>query len=79
MDKKAYKREILKVRKEGIAYDIEEYIEGMVAFAVPLKINGRGLQAAVWAVGLTRQVPESKIPAVAAFLKKIAKEINCRL
>jgi DNA-binding IclR family transcriptional regulator len=79
VDKKAYKKEILKVREEGIAYDIEEYIEGMVAFAVPLKTNGRGLQAAIWAVGLTRQVPESKIPTVVAFLKQIALEINCRL
>lgn len=79
VDKKTYRKEILKVREEGIAYDFEEYIEGMVAFAVPLKTNGRGLQAAIWAVGLTRQVPKSSIPKVAAFLKEIALEINCRL
>lgn len=79
VDKKAYKKEILKVREEGIAYDLEEYIEGMVAFAVPIKTTGRNLQTAIWAVGLTRQVPESSIPEVAAFLKGVALEINCRL
>ena len=41
IDKVAYKKEILEVRRQGIAYDKEEYIEGVVAFAVPVKANGR--------------------------------------
>ena len=53
-DKAVYKEEILDVRKQGIAYDREEYIEGMVAFAIPIKASGRDVQAAIWAVGLTR-------------------------
>ena len=61
-DKAVYKEEILEVRKQGIAYDKEEYIEGMVAFAVPIKANGKDLQAAIWAVGLTHQVSDSSIP-----------------
>jgi len=59
VDKAAYKEEILEVRRQGIAYDREEYIEGMVAFAVPVKTNARDLQAAIWAVGLTPQAPNS--------------------
>ena len=48
----------------------------MISFAVPIKVRGRGLQAAIWAVGLTRQVPEASIPGITALLKKIAAEIN---
>jgi IclR family KDG regulon transcriptional repressor len=78
VDKKVYKEEILEARRQGIAYDREEYIEGMVAFAVPIKADGRDLQAAIWAVGLTRQVPEASVPELAAFLKGISQEIRYR-
>jgi IclR family KDG regulon transcriptional repressor len=76
-DRAEYKKEILEVRKQGIAYDREEYIEGMVAFAIPVKV--RDLQAAIWAVGLTRQVPEDSMPELAEILKGISEEIQYRL
>jgi len=57
VDKEAYKEEIREVRSQGIAYDREEYIEGMVAFAIPIKANSRDLQAAIWVVGLTARCP----------------------
>ncbi len=79
VDKAAYKSEILEVRKQGIAFDREEYIEGMVAFAVPIQAKGRDLQAAIWAVGLTRHVPEAVIPELTKLLKGIARELNYRL
>jgi len=79
IDKGAYKEEILEVRKQGIAYDREEYIEGMVALAIPVKASGRDLQAAIWAVGLTRQVPNSSIPELTQLMKGISEEINHRL
>jgi IclR family KDG regulon transcriptional repressor len=79
IDKAVYKKEILEVRKQGIAFDREEYIEGMVAFAVPVKANGGDLQAAIWAVGLTRQVTEESIPEVTGLLRGISQEINYRL
>jgi IclR family KDG regulon transcriptional repressor len=79
IDKGVYKEEILEVRRQGIAYDREEYIEGMVAFAIPIKANGRDLQAAIWAVGMTRQVPEASIPALTELLKGVSEEINYRL
>jgi len=78
-DKGVYKKEILQVRKEGIAYDKEEYIEGMVAFGIPVKANGKDLQAAIWAVGLKHQMSDSSIPELTALLKGISEEINCRL
>jgi DNA-binding IclR family transcriptional regulator len=79
MDKAVYKEEILEVRRQGIAYDREEYIEGMVAFAIPINANSRDVQAAVWAVGLTRQVSESSISELTQLLKGISEEINYRL
>lgn len=78
IDRAAYKEEILKVRKQNIAYDREEYIEGMVALAIPIKVNGKDLQAAIWAVGLTHQVPEASISELTGFLKGISEEINYR-
>jgi len=78
-DKAVYKEEILEVRRQGIAYDKEEYIEGMVAFATPIKVYGRNVQAAIWAVGLTCQVPDSFIPELTALLKGMSEDINCRL
>jgi DNA-binding IclR family transcriptional regulator len=79
IDKAAYKRDILEVRKQGIAFDREEYIEGMVAYAIPVKAGRKDLQAAIWAVGLTRQVPESSVSELTELLKGISGEINCRL
>jgi DNA-binding IclR family transcriptional regulator len=79
MDKTAYKKEILDVRTQGIAYDREEYIEGMVAFAIPVKAYGGNVQAAIWAVGLTRQVPDSPTPELITLLKGISEEIGYRL
>ena len=78
-DKAAYKEEIIQVRRQGIAYDREEYIEGMVAFGIPIRVYGRDVQAAIWAVGLTRQVPDSSIPQLIDLLKGISEEINYRL
>jgi IclR family KDG regulon transcriptional repressor len=79
VDREVYQEEIREVRTQGIAYDREEYIEGMVAFAIPIKANSRDLQAAIWAVGLTRQVSDSFIPELTQLLKGISEEINCRL
>lgn len=75
-DKAVYKKEILEARDQGIVLDRGEYIEGMVSFAIPVKIGGKGLQAAIWAVGLTRQVPEASIPEITVLLKGMAVDIN---
>jgi IclR family KDG regulon transcriptional repressor len=79
LDKALYKEEILAARTDGIAFDREEYIEGMVAFAIPIRAQGRDVQAAIWAVGLTRQMPDSYIPELTELLKGISEEINHRL
>ncbi len=79
VSKAAYKKEVLEVRKQGIAYDREEYIKGMVALAIPVRTNSRNFQMAIWAVGLTHQVPDSSILEWAELLKSISQDLNYRL
>ncbi len=78
VNKTAYKREVLRVRREGIALDMEEYIEGIIAFATPLKTHRKDLHAAIWAVGLKRQVSKDVVPKFSRYLKEIGDEINER-
>jgi DNA-binding IclR family transcriptional regulator len=78
VDKTAYKKEIQIVRNHGVAYDREEYIEGIVAVSVPVKTHRQDLQAAIWVVGLKRQASEETLPDLVELLKGMAVEINNR-
>lgn len=78
-DKTAFKKAVLQTRQAGIAFDREEYIEGIVALAVPLDTQRDNLQAAVWIVGLSQQLSETKVPEITMLLKNVAAEINSRL
>lgn len=78
IDKRAYREEILSVKKTGIAYDREEYIEGLIAVAVPLQTYREDLQAAIWAVGLKQEFREDVMMRLSTFLSDIGKEINYR-
>ncbi|MGE5258874.1 MAG: IclR family transcriptional regulator [Hyphomicrobiales bacterium] len=77
--KKAFKGAVFKLREEGIAIDREEYIEGVVALAVPLKTFRADFQAAIWAAGLSQHVVDEKVPEFSKVLKAMAAEINSRL
>lgn len=74
-DNALFKKIIADVRLKGYAFDIEEYTEGIHALAVPLRVN-KTIPAAIWAVGLKKQLPESKMKAFAVMMKKIASEIE---
>lgn len=78
-DKTAFKEAVFRMRKEGVAIDRGEYIEGIVALAVPLKTFRTDFQAAIWAAGLSQHVVEEKVPKFSKLLKDIAAEINSRL
>jgi IclR family KDG regulon transcriptional repressor len=78
-DKAEFKKAVLGCRQEGIAFDDEEYIPGVVALATPLNTGRSALQAAVWAVGLSQQVSGDKIVEFSALMKRVAVEINSRL
>lgn len=74
--KKKYKGMIRKVRTDGIALDKEEYVEGLHALAVPIRISNNILQLAVWVIGLKKQVSDNVIPSYSNLLKETAKEIE---
>lgn len=78
IDRTAYKKEILNVKKTGIAYDMEEYIEGLIAIAVPIQTYRDDLQAAMWTVGLKQEFREDVMTQITKFLKSIVEEINHR-
>lgn len=78
-NKKKFKEIVKRVRYDGVAVDLEEYIEGVRAIAVPLIINRSGVQAAIWTVGLKRQIKDSVISKYSEYLKQIAKKIETRL
>jgi len=77
-NKKAFKKDVLNIKKEGIAFDDEEYIDGVVAFAAPLVTNRSDLQAAIWVVGLKHQVHRESKSKLSNFLKRISIDINHR-
>ena len=57
---------------------MEEYLKGIRAFAVPLKLNRDNLVAAIWAVGLKDQIKDERIDSHAEFLKEIARRVETR-
>ncbi len=74
-----YKKAVLNVRDEGIAYDLEEYIEGIVALSAPIKGDSRNLEAAIWAIGLRAQASDEKLVEFSKLLKQVVIGINSRL
>ncbi len=78
-NRRGYREIIKKVRQEGFAVDDEEYIEGVRAFAVPLRLNRDSLQAAIWVVGLKSQIKDEVLPSYKSMLKEIAEKIEDRL
>ncbi|WP_162458695.1 IclR family transcriptional regulator [Desulfosarcina ovata] len=77
-DKIAFRDEILKVKQDGIAYDMEEYIEGMIAVAVPLQAYREDLQAVIWTVGLKHDFTKPVMAEISSALSAVADEINSR-
>jgi IclR family KDG regulon transcriptional repressor len=78
VNKNKYKAMIRQARKDGIAIDMEEYIEGIRGFAVPLKIFRANTQVAIWAVGLKKQIRKENIPLYSKYLKTLVAEIETR-
>jgi IclR family KDG regulon transcriptional repressor len=78
-DRREIKKEIIKIRERGVAYDMEEYIEGLVAVAVPIKTNREELHAVIWAVGLKQEFKSSALKEITDFMIKTADEISSRL
>lgn len=79
VNKKKYKRMITQARVDRFAVDDEEYIEGVRAVAVPLRLNRENLEAAIWVVGLKSQITNEAFSTLEVILKEIAEKIETRL
>jgi len=73
-----FKEDVLRIRRGEVALDMEEYIEGIIAAAIPVKTNREGLQAAIWAVDLKRPESEAAMVKLSSLLKRIAAELDIR-
>ncbi|MGD2126115.1 MAG: IclR family transcriptional regulator [Desulfobacteraceae bacterium] len=78
VNKRKYKEIIKKARQEGFAFDDEEYIEGIRALAVPLRLNRGHLEAAIWVIGLKSQIKDEMIGLYSSMLKESAEKIEAR-
>jgi DNA-binding IclR family transcriptional regulator len=74
-DPKAYWKELDRVRAEGHAVDIEEYLPGIRAVAVALH-NRRGLPTALWVVGISANMTTAKIEKIAAIAMEAAGKLR---
>ena len=77
-DKTRFKKAVIRVREDGYAYDDEEYIEGIVALAVPVKTRRPELQVALWAVGLKQQFQEKKLSSAIKLMVNTAGRLSTR-
>ena len=79
VNKREYKKLVIKARNEGIGIDREEYIEGIRAFGVPIQTNRSDTQTALWAVGFKQQITDKDIPKLSQYIKAIGKKIELQL
>jgi IclR family KDG regulon transcriptional repressor len=75
-DATGFKQMIKEAREHGVAIDKEEYIEGIRAIAIPLRISRGKLLAAIWVVGLNSQLTDDLIPRYSLLLREIGAEIE---
>jgi DNA-binding IclR family transcriptional regulator len=77
-DVTAYRKELERVRAQGYAVDIEEYLPGIRAVAVALR-NRRGLPAGLWVVGISANMQMEKIEKTAAIAMQKAETLRVLL
>jgi len=78
-DVEEFKRMIRRVRREGVAFDREEYLEGIKALAVPVRVGRPDLLLAVWAVGMAGQLKEEDLPAYVKIMTGVREKVESRL
>jgi DNA-binding IclR family transcriptional regulator len=77
-DRCRYLEEIRKVRREGVAFDDEEYISGVRAVAAAIKADNQ-VSSAIWVVGFKPSLNDEKMNRVAARTKDAAEGISGRI
>jgi IclR family KDG regulon transcriptional repressor len=75
-DKKKLKEEIQIIRREGVAFDDEEYISGVKSAAAPVKCENGSVIAAISFVGLSLRVSSLKMRQLGIAVKNCADNIS---
>lgn len=78
IDPDQYEKELIKVRKNGFAFDDEEYISGVRAVAAPIKRYGAYIPA-IWVVGFKASMTQKKIPVIIEQTRDAADKISKKL
>jgi DNA-binding IclR family transcriptional regulator len=82
VDPDAYMSALSKVREEGVAFDIEEYIPNVRAVAAPLFFRkGRRMRlvGGIWIVGLASSMTETKMSQLGALAKTVCASASERI
>ncbi|MGQ9646278.1 MAG: IclR family transcriptional regulator [Thermodesulfobacteriota bacterium] len=75
VDQKKFFKEIEETKRRGYAVDDEEYLVGVRAVASPIQTTSPTL-AAIWVVGFTSSLNDSKMEKVILETRKTAEEIS---
>ena len=76
LDKEKLRTEIEVVIRENIAYDIEEFIPGIISIAAPIKNDGDEIIGAISIVGPSIRIDRSKLKRFAPVAKNYAFQIS---
>lgn len=74
-----YLNSVNSIKKDGYAYEDEEYLDGIRALAIPLNLNRSDLQCAIWAVGLKSQIKDSSLQEYINLLLEISNKIESKI
>jgi DNA-binding IclR family transcriptional regulator len=77
-DQRRYLQEIRKVRRDGVAFDDEEYISGVRAAAALIKTGGQPVSV-IWVVGFKPSMSDEKMQQLAAHMKSAVEGIGRRI
>jgi DNA-binding IclR family transcriptional regulator len=78
IDPEKYAKELEKVRKNGYAFDDEEYISGVRAVVAPVKGYATYVLA-IWVVGFKASMSQKKIPSIIEQTMATADKITKKL
>ena len=71
-----FKQMIRQTRKDGIAWDQGEYIEGIKALAIPLKTGKKDPQVAIWVIGVNGLLKDDEMKSCSKLLLAVGEQIR---
>jgi len=78
IDPDCYIEEVRKARELGYALDEEEYLQGVRAAAVSIRVPGMPISA-IWVVGFTQSMRDANMTTIAIAMKETAAAISRKL